>query len=390
MQRRLDGPGSPGALRRSNQERLLAAVRVHGRATQAELVRHTGLAAATVSVLIRDLAGRGQVVLSPARREGRRVHEITLGGGPGLVLGLEIDHRHLRGALADGPDRILVRRELAVKPAHDAEVELGAIADLAREVMDEAGASREEVLACGLAIPAPVARPTGAIQAPTFMPRWDGVEPATVLGQRLGMPVVVDNDANAAALAEHAIGAARAHSEVLYVKVSSGLGAGLIIGGRLYRGAGGTAGELGHLTVQQDGPLCRCGGRGCLEMYASSRALVGQLRPSYANLTVETALDLAAEGDVGCRRALADLGIHLAQGLASACNMLSPSLVVIGGDLAAAGPHLLAPLTAAFARIAPMRAAQTSVVGGALGEHATLIGALLLATDHARVLAAPG
>jgi len=203
------------------------------------------------------------------------------------------------------------------------------------------------------------------------------MEVAAELERRLGLPVHVDNDANLGALAESVLGAGRDAGEMVYLMLSSGIGAGLILGGRLYRGAGGTAGEIGHVLVDENGPMCRCGLRGCLETYAGASALVDLLPRE--DLTVESMVELAVQGDPACARVIADAGRTVGRVLAGLCNQFNPELVVVGGRLAAAGDVVLAPMREAVRRFAiPGAAGDVRVVAGALGDRAELLGALVL------------
>ena len=184
------------------------------------------------------------------------------------------------------------------------------------------------------------------------------------------MPVQVDNDANLGALGELVWGGGRGVKDLAYIKVASGVGAGLVIDGRIYRGPGGTAGEIGHITLDESGPVCRCGNRGCLETFTAARYVLALLRASHGpDLTMPRMVQLAREGDPGCRRVIADVGRHIGMGVASLCNLLNPSRVVLGGDLAEAGELVLGPIRESVARYAiPSAARQLSVVPGALGR----------------------
>src|SRR5262249_21679892 len=141
---------------------------------------------------------------------------------------------------------------------------LGAAAAMVGDVLTEAGICRERVIGVGMGIPGPIDRRTRTIGSASILPGWVGLAPAEEMARRLGLPVEIDNDANVGALAEVYWGAGRGHSEIVYVKASTGIGAGIVTAGQLYRGAVGTAGEIGHTTVDEQGPLCRCGSRGCL------------------------------------------------------------------------------------------------------------------------------
>jgi predicted NBD/HSP70 family sugar kinase len=211
------------------------------------------------------------------------------------------------------------------------------------------------------------------------------------MSRRLGgLPVHLDNDANLGALAEVTLGAGREARNALYVMISAGIGAGLIIDGRPYRGRRGMAGEIGHVLVDETGPICRCGNRGCLESYVSGPALAELLRSTRgAELTVTEIVRLAREGDAGCSRAIADAGRILGRVVAAICNIFNPEMVVIGGDLGEAGDLLLDPMREAVDRyaIAPA-AADAKVVAGELGERAQVLGALALAILQSEHLAA--
>ena len=204
-----------------------------------------------------------------------------------------------------------------------------------------------------------------------------GIDVAGELERRLQMPVHLDNDANLGALAESVLGAGRDAQEMTYLMLSSGIGAGLILGGRLYRGAGGTAGEIGHVLVDEQGPMCRCGNRGCLETFAGAGALLDLLRRP--GLTAQGMVEAAVAGDPGCQRVLADAGRVVGRAVAALCNQFNPELVVVGGRLAAAGDILLDPLREAVRRYAiPAAAEDMRIVPGALADRAELLGALVL------------
>jgi predicted NBD/HSP70 family sugar kinase len=209
--------------------------------------------------------------------------------------------------------------------------------------------------------------------------------------RRLDLPIAVDNDANLGALAEAAFGAARDARDLVYLKVSSGIGAGLILNGRLYRGAAGLAGELGHRIVDPDGPVCRCGNRGCLETVASAGALVARLRPVHGeDLTVDGMLALARAGDEPARGVIAEAGRAIGRAVADLLNVLNPELVVVGGELADAGELLLGGVRETIAGCAlPPAAERARLVTGVLGLRAPVLGAVALVVSGAdRPLAA--
>jgi predicted NBD/HSP70 family sugar kinase len=287
----------------------------------------------------------------------------------------------VRVAVADLEHQILAESGRALDTDQAAADALDAAAELADEVVAKADVDRSRILGAGVALAGPLDRETGEVAATGVLPGWRGIAVANELSRRLdGIPVHVDNDANLGALAETVLGAGRGARELAYVMVSSGLGCGLVIDGHLYRGAGGTAGEMGHVPVDEQGPMCRCGNRGCLETYAGGEALLALMRPSHgADLTLEHLVVLAQQGDPGCVRAVEDAGRAIGKSLATLCNWLSLERVVVGGELAEAGELLLGPLRGAVRRYAlPAVSERVEIVEGELHGRAEMLGALVL------------
>ncbi|HEY0217356.1 MAG TPA: ROK family protein [Cellulomonas sp.] len=193
-----------------------------------------------------------------------------------------------------------------------------------------------------------------------------------------------DNDGNLGARAEALLGAGRGRWTVVHVALAEGVSGGIVVGGEVVHGRTGTAGELGHLTIDPEGPVCACGNRGCLQVYAGSGAVLDLLEASHGPLTVRELLDRAVAGDPGCRRVLSDVGRSLGTAMASVCTVLDPDVLVVGGVLAGAGELLLDPLREVLTeRTAVTSGAAVAVVAGALGPAAPARGALLLARDTA-------
>jgi predicted NBD/HSP70 family sugar kinase len=178
---------------------------------------------------------------------------------------------------------------------------------------------------------------------------------------------------------------------VAVVKVATGVGAGLVLNGRLYHGAGGTAGEIGHVTIDDGGPVCRCGNRGCLEAFAGAEAVLEPLRRRHGDrLTLRQVVLQAQAGDVGCRRVIADAGRALGRAVAGTCNLLAPERVLVGGELAQAGDLLLEPLREAVGRSAIAATREVPIRAGVLGERAEVLGAVaLVLRESQRFVAEP-
>ncbi len=279
--------GSLGSLRELNRLKVLEAVREHGTVSRAQIASVTGLARSTVSTLVAELHGAGLVVeredvsAGSAASGGRPPLLLSLDPGAGAVIGIQFGHEFVRVAIADLSLTILAEGSAEGDVDHDARSGLNSAAELVSSLIDEAGVDRGRLIGAGVALSGPVDRSTGRVVAETVLPGWVGIETARWLSERLGVRVEVDNDANLGALAESVLGAGRGVSEMAYVMLSSGIGGGLILEGRLYRGARGMAGEIGHVSVDDAGHMCRCGNRGCLETVVGERALSELLRRSH-------------------------------------------------------------------------------------------------------------
>lgn len=377
--------GSLSSLREMNRLRVLEVVRERGAVSRSEIAESTGLARSTVSTLIGEFQRAGLVVeqeeprSSGGAQSGRPPVLWSLDPSAGAVLGVQLDHHYVRVAVADLSLGLLAEGMREIDVDHDAVAGVNAAAALSEEVLTEAGVDRERLLGAGIGLAGPIDRRSGAVGSSTILPGWIGMNVAAELGARLEVPVHVDNDANLGALSESVLGAGRGATEMAYLMLSSGIGAGLILGGRLYRGAGGTAGEIGHVVVDENGAMCRCGNRGCLETFVGAAALLDLLRRSHGeDLTLQDLIALAQRGDPGCRRVLADAGRTVGSVVAALCNQFNPELVVVGGELAAAGEMLMEPLRQAVRRLAIPAAANIRVLPGELGERAELFGALAL------------
>jgi glucokinase-like ROK family protein len=376
----VETPGSQSSLHRANLERVVRAVRLAGSLTQAEIARSTGLSAATVSNIVRELRDNGTVQVTPTSSGGRRARSVALSGDAGIVVGVDFGHSHLRVAVGNLAHQVLAEQSEPIDVDASASQGFDRAEQLVARLVESTGISPQKVLGVGLGVPGPIDVETGALGSTAILPGWSGVNPRQEMSDRLGVPVQVDNDANLGALGELVWGGGRGVKDLAYIKVASGVGAGLVIDGRIYRGPGGTAGEIGHITLDESGPVCRCGNRGCLETFTAARYVLELLRGSHGEgLTVPRMVQLAREGDPGCRRVTGDVGRHIGMGVASLCNLLNPSRIVLGGDLAEAGELVLGPIRESVSRYAiPSAAQRLSVVPGALGARAEVLGALAL------------
>jgi len=388
-------PGTFGTLRELNRLRVVDALRRAGTASRTDLARMTGISRSTVATLVSDLQARGLIVEqadappAPAGR-GRPPVLLRLDAAAGSALGVDFGHRHVRVAVADLSSTVLAERFVELDVDGAPEAALDAAAELAEDVLADAGVERSRVIGAGMALSAPIDRHKGVVGS-TVLPNWAGIQAGEELSRRLEIPVELDNDANLGALAEVSFGAGRGLADVIYVMMASGLGAGLVLGGRLYHGATGIAGELGHVQVRPEGAVCRCGSRGCLETVASTGALLSLLRPTHGpELTQREMLDLVAAGDLAAKRVVNDAGRAVGRAVADLCNFLNPAAIIVGGELSVAGDALLDGVREEIDRYSLPGAAQAvEVKAGILGERAEVLGALaVVIADTARLRSA--
>ena len=288
----------------------------------------------------------------------------------------------LRLALAARDGKLLARKSFS----HSRPVPDDVIDVLARNLKEMAHDANAELIAVGAAVPGPLDPCRGIVH---FSPNleWREFPFADALSAELGVRVVMDDDANCAAFGEHAYGVGQNARDFLYVIVGTGIGAGLILDGKIYRGAHGFAGELGHTTILPDGPLCSCGNRGCVEVLAAGPALVRRMRELDANvsdtLTARAVIAMAREGNANALQALGEAGKFLGIALANAVNLLNPEMIALGGGVALdAKELLLEPARAEIHKRAFAHSANlVTLVRAELGDDAGLMGAARLAWE---------
>jgi glucokinase len=301
----------------------------------------------------------------------------------GLLLGIDIGGSKVALALADAQGRVRSRLRRPTEPSGDARADLARISADARRLVAEAGLASSDLAAVGVSAPGPVDPLRGELVDPPNLPGWGRVPLRDWLREELGAPVEVANDANAAALAEWRYGAGRGFEDLLYLTMSTGVGGGLVLGGRLHAGALGNAGEIGHLPIEWDGEACACGLRGCLEAYvggaawtrrlrriAPERGRVAELAGGRERATPRELVAAAREGDAFALGEMRRWNHYLARGIVAAIFVLAPQAVVLGTIASAAGEELcFAPLRELVsARVWPILGRGLAILPSGLGE----------------------
>jgi len=375
-------PGSQSSLREANRARILDTIRQLGAMTQVELAEITGLSPATVSIIVSELASAGIVMTSQVTRSGRRATQVAISPRLGLVAGIHFSSRSLRLVLSDPAGTVVAEQRMPLPQDHRSDIGLDRAAQLVADMLESSGTPRDHLRAAGLGICAPYDPKTDLLPVPGLMRGWDEVRIAESMSRRLGVPVAVDNDANLAMLAEARYGVARGAASGVFVSLGHGIGAGVMANGAILRGHAGLAGEIGHIQVVENGAVCRCGNRGCLEVVVNSATLAASVRNVLGAVALRDIIAMARHGDIGCTRVIADAAQYIGLALSALCNVLNPEVIVVGGELAGAGGILTAPLEAAIERhalhnpLAPPRVELSE-----LGNDASVLGAAALAID---------
>ncbi len=354
--------------------------------TRAELAVTTGLARSTVASRIDALIHSGLV--GPAGEAsssgGRPPSRFAFNPAARVVLAVDVGATHVIVAVTDLSGSILAERRLAQEVADGPEVVLGRVVSAGRELLAEAGREFGDLAGMGIGLPGPVEHDTGRPVKPPIMPGWDGFDVVTYVQRSLPVPVLVDNDVNIMALGERTAYWPD-HENFLFIKVATGIGAGIISSGELQRGANGTAGDLGHVRVPRgDDVLCRCGNHGCLEALASGPAVARQLQSQ--GLEASTGADvlrLVGEGNLQAIQALRQAGRDVGDVLATVVNLLNPSMIIIGGSVGEAGEHLVAGIReVVYRRSLPLATTHLRIGISMAGDRAAILGASQMVTQH--------
>lgn len=357
-----------------------------GRArTRAELALTTGLARSTVASRIDALISSGLVghAGEASSSGGRPPSRFAFNPAARSVLAVDVGATHVIVAVTDLGGNVLSERRLAQDVAAGPETVLDTVAAEGMAVLAEAGRTLKVLAGVGIGLPGPVEHSTGRPVKPPIMPGWDGFDVVSYVQRSLPVPVLVDNDVNIMALGERTAHWPD-HANFVFIKVATGIGAGIISSGELQRGANGTAGDLGHVRVPRgDDVLCRCGNYGCLEALASGPAVARELAGS--GLAAETGSDvlrLVSEGNLQAIQALRQAGRDVGDVLATVVNLLNPSVIVIGGSLGQAGEHLMAGVReVVYRRSLPLATTHLGIALSVAGDQAAILGASQLVTQ---------
>ena len=384
------------------EKELIDLIRKHDELTKGDLVSYTDHSRTKVTSSIDSLLQKQFIVENHSTEYtgGRRSKSFSLNGNLGFVAGVDIGATSVDLVVADFSRKVISRLSEPAFVREGPIKVLGRVCSLLEEMMREKGLNTENLRGIGIGIPGPVDFSNGTVVSPPIMPGWDRYPIIQTVQQWFPTAnVVVDNDVNVMALGEMHQGAGRGVSNLIFVKIGTGIGAGIICEGKIYRGANGCAGDIGHISVNKSGPLCHCGNKGCLEALAGGPAIADRalmaaqagkspilLRHYEKNggkLHSEDVGAAAREGDTLSIEVIRESGQMVGDVLASLVNFFNPEMIVIGGGVSNLGNLLLSSIRqTVLSRSLPLATRNLDIVFSSAAKDAGIIGAVNLAMDY--------
>lgn len=362
--------------------------------SRADLARRSGLSRSTVSAIVNDLLGTGLVEETRAgiSSGGRRPIMLEFQDQSSFIVGIELGATHVSCVLTDLHCKVRASWSAPAPVRNEPEAALEKMMLGVRSVLEADGVGLSRVLGIGVAVPSPVDNEHPGELLPLVAPKWKGYNIATLLKESFGRPVFIDNDANLGALAELWWGAGCSAGDLAFIKVATGIGAGLTINARIFRGTSGIAGEIGHTSIDPNGPLCVCGLNGCLATFIGTPALLeraeAQLRASRSNrpppVSIDDLVNAALGGDPPSVELIQYAGNKLGVGIANMLNLLNPKTVVIGGGIARAGDLIIDAVCQTIRGLSlPASISSTEIRTTSLNEWGIALGAATLTLEAA-------
>lgn len=378
--------------------RIVRVLSERGSLSAAQIARLTGLARSTVSTAIADLRKSGlisdaELADAPVSKSvGRPGTALTLNPEAGTCIGVHLALDALRVAVADVSHSVISEQNIALPRDYGPALAAERLKSWITRTYAENGLKLSGLLGVGVSVSAPVA-PDGTVHRSSIVPTWAGVNVGKVFGEALGTTVLVDNESNCSAIAEMMWGAAQGHESFVIFKMDIGVGGAIVIDRRVVSGVAGGTGEFGHVSLDPDGELCRCGNRGCLELVASFQGPLRELSRAYGReFSMDDVARLALGGDTGALRMITDVAEVAGRGLAMIGTIINPPLILIGGAMTQVGQILLDPLRASFEKHTLLKSRdlppeqRTRIAMGKLLANDVVLGAVgLVLRHHGRV-----
>jgi len=378
---------SRGTLGISGASELFQLLRDGTPRTRAELAATTGLARSTIALRVDELISLGLIspVSDAQSTGGRPSSQFALNPASKVVLAADLGVTHGVIAVANLSGRILAKTSGAIDIADGPETVLAWMVETGKTLLAELKLDLGDVISVGIGVPGPVEHSSGRPVNPPIMPGWDHFDVPGFVHEHFPVPVLVDNDVNIMALGEQAF-AWPSVDNLIFVKVSTGIGSGVISSGLLQRGAQGIAGDIGHVQIARgNGTPCHCGNRGCLEAMASGPAIAKSLRDlGYETNDNASIIELVRQGNIDAIQAIRQAGRDLGEVLTACVSLMNPSVIIVGGSMAAVGEHIIAGVREIiYTRSMPLATSHLTIASSSAGSQAAILGAALLAIDHA-------
>ena len=386
----------------SAEVEVMRALRRQGRISRSEISHITGWSKAKASQEIRSLVDKGYLVEmgEGTSQGGRKPRLLRINNQLGYIAGIDIGATSLEIALADVTGLILQHRSEATDVHLEPQTVLGRCCELLMDLIRLQAAAPDQILGIGVGVPGPVDFARGVLVAPPLMPEWEDFPIRDFFKQTFSSAfVVVDNDVNIMALGEQRAGDALGIDHFIFVKIGTGIGAGIISNGKIHRGSDGCAGDIGHICVDKEGRLCACGNKGCLEAMAAGPAIaakamdaaqrgsspvLAQIREANGGILRPEDVNTACrEGDQAALDIIRESGQMIGDVLASLVNFFNPSHIFIGGGISSFGNHLLVAIRkAVLHRSLPLATTHLSIKFSRMSTNAGVMGAISLALDY--------
>jgi glucokinase-like ROK family protein len=389
------GKADAGLIGELNRSIVLNFIRHEGSISRAEIAERTKLSRSAVSNIISSLLEEGIIHESGIgeSKGGRRPIMVNFNYSAALVLGMDMGANHLLAILADLEGNQIAEFEAPFSVDKGPEAGIPVLLGLIKKILDGQYKDQKKILGIGIGVTGPLDYKTGTVVMPPIMPGWDKFPLRQYLSSEFGLPVLVDNDANLGAIGERWRGAGIGQNNLAYVKIGTGIGCGLIMDGKIFRGASGSAGEIGHISITRDGPPCRCGSFGCLESMAGGPAIINRVKLAIQagrdtiltrlcdteDLSITAIGQAARQGDRLALEVLSDAGRYIGMALANLVNLFNPGMIILGGGVAMVGEVLLDQVRQTVkdrSLLASYKDARITL--GKLGREAVAVGAATL------------
>ncbi len=378
-------------VRNYNRSLVLQTIRTYSPISRIELTEITSLTPTTITSLVDEFIRKGLVKeIGNVKGEiGRSRTLISINNDAYYVLGIDLARTSISCGLVDLGGNIITSKRVSSDLYQNFPITLNNLKEVIHSLFKEIEPQvREKIVAIGIGSPGPLSPSKGIIISPPNFKGWKNVPLKEIIEREFHLPTFIENDAKACALGEKWFGSCKDIDNFVYLAIGTGVGAGIIINGEIYRGAGELAGELGHTTVDTDGPKCSCGNYGCLELYTSTGSLIERIKENLSHLVTEDPLETlfifyrtAREGNIKAIEILNDYCFWLGIGVVNAINIFSPQAVVLGREAIMHGADLIIPRVEKLVRERSFSISsdQTKILASSIGKDTGIIGAATIA-----------